>query len=300
MDDPNIAINVTQLSKAFGKFVALKNIDLTIPRGAICGIIGPNGAGKTTLLRALAGLCDVEGQLDIVGHDPRSNRARLMEDVCFIADVGVLPANLRVVDVIDYVEDVHPKFDRAKAMDFITTTDIDVKKRIKGLSKGMVTQLHLALVMAIDVSVLILDEPTIGLDILYRKDFYDRLLTHFHDSRRTILISTHQVEEIESLLTHLVFLKKGRAVLDASMDSIASRFCEVVVAPEHFSAADALLPIAVREMPGAARYLFETSSAAELTREQLARLGEPRTPAVADLFVALLSSVTNKPAGALA
>ena len=211
---PESAIKARKLCKSYGSFRALDGIDLDIPRGAICGLIGPNGAGKTTALKSLVGLCDSDGELSVIGHDPRVARASLMQDACFIADVGVLPKSLRCIDVLAYVDDVHPKFNRAKALRFLATTDIDLKKRVKTLSKGMVTQLHLALVMAIDVELLILDEPTLGLDIIYRQEFYDRLLTQFYDGSQTIVISTHQVEEIESLLSHLIFISHGKIVFE--------------------------------------------------------------------------------------
>ena len=220
---------------------------MTIPSGAISGLIGPNGAGKTTTLKALIGLCDVDGELIVAGRDPRRARHKLMEDVCFIAAVGILPKWLKVSQVIDYVEAVHPRFDRKKAEKFLSTTDIPANKRIKELSKGMVTQLHLALVMSIEVQLLVLDEPTLGLDIIYRKELYDRLLNDYYDGNRTIIISTHQVEEIETLLSHLLFINKGKIVLDTLMSELCEVYTEVLVDADKMAEADACGPIHVRE-----------------------------------------------------
>lgn len=281
-------VEAKSLVKKYGSFTALDGVDLTIPSGAISGLIGPNGAGKTTTLKALTGLCDVDGELVVAGRDPRKARHKLMEDVCFIADVGILPKWLKVSDVIDYVEAVHPRFHRSKAEKFLSTTDIPAQKRIKDLSKGMVTQLHLALVMAIDVLLLVLDEPTLGLDIIYRKEFYDRLLNDYYDGNRTIIISTHQVEEIEALLSHLVFINKGKIALDAMMTDLADIYHEVLVSPEKIAQADALGPIYIRELLGKKSYTFES-----VPREQLQVLGELHTPSVADLFVAKLKEGKN-------
>jgi len=276
-------VEAKSLTKNYGSFAALDGVDLTIPKGAISGLIGPNGAGKTTTLKALIGLCDVDGELSVAGRDPRIARHKLMEDVCFIADVGILPKWLKVSHVIDYVEGVHPRFDRKKAEKFLSTTDIPANKRIKDLSKGMVTQLHLALVMAIEVQLLVLDEPTLGLDIIYRKEFYDRLLNDFYDGNRTIIISTHQVEEIETLLSHLVFINKGKIVLDSSMSDLSDIYTEVLVDADKVAQADALQPIYVRKLLGKKSYTFES-----VPRGQLKILGELHTPSVADLFVAKL------------
>lgn len=274
-------VEARALTKTYGSLKALDGINLTIPTGAISGLIGPNGAGKTTALKALIGLCDVEGELNVAGMDPRAARHKLMEDVCFIADVGILPKWFKVSQLIDYVEGVHPKFDRIKTGEFLSTTDIPANKRIKELSKGMVTQLHLALVMAIDVKLLVLDEPTLGLDIIYRKEFYDRLLNDYYDGDRTIVISTHQVEEIEALLTHLNFINNGKIVLSAMMTDLADIYTEVVVDPEQIAQADALNPIHIRELLGKKSYTFES-----VPKAQLQPLGEMYTPSVADLFVA--------------
>lgn len=277
----NNIVEARSLTKVFGKFVALDGVDLSIPTGAISGLIGPNGAGKTTTLKALIGLCDVDGELSVAGLDPRESRHKLMEDVCFIADVGILPKWLKVSQVIDYVESVHPKFLREKCVNFLSTTKIPSNKRIKELSKGMVTQLHLAIVMAIDVKLLVLDEPTLGLDILYRKEFYDRLLNDYFDDERTIIISTHQVEEIDTLLTHLVFINNGKIALNAEMSELAEIYTEVVVEPDKLEKAAALNPIHIREVLGKKSYTYEA-----VPRTQLQYLGEIFTPSVADLFVA--------------
>jgi len=274
-------VEARALTKTYGSLKALDGINLTIPTGAISGLIGPNGAGKTTALKALIGLCDVEGELNVAGMDPRAARHKLMEDVCFIADVGILPKWFKVSQLIDYVAGVHPKFDRIKTGEYLSTTDIPANKRIKELSKGMVTQLHLALVMAIDVKLLVLDEPTLGLDIIYRKEFYDRLLNDYYDGDRTIVISTHQVEEIEALLTHLNFINNGEIVLSAMMTDLADIYTEVVVDPEQIAQADALNPIHIRELLGKKSYTFES-----VPKAQLQPLGEIYTPSVADLFVA--------------
>ncbi|MCH1599591.1 MAG: ABC transporter ATP-binding protein [Pseudomonadales bacterium] len=274
-------VEARSLVKRYGDFTALDGVDLSIPSGSISGLIGPNGAGKTTTMKALIGLCDVEGELEVAGRDPRSARHKLMEEVCFIADVGILPKWLKVAQVLEFVSAVHPKFVRERAEKFLSTTEIPSNKRIKDLSKGMVTQLHLAIVMAIDVRLLVLDEPTLGLDIIYRKEFYDRLLNEYYDGDCTIIISTHQVEEIETLLSHLVFIKNGRITLDSSMDNLADRYFEVVVDPDKLTAADTLEPIYTRELLGKKSYMFE-----DVPRQQLEPLGEVLTPTVADLFVA--------------
>jgi len=281
-------VEAKSLTKNYGSFTALDGVDLTIPRGAISGLIGPNGAGKTTTLKALVGLCDVDGELSVAGRDPRIARHKLMEDVCFIADVGILPKWIKVSQVIDYVEAVHPRFERKKAEKFLSTTDIPANKRIKDLSKGMVTQLHLALVMAIEVQLLVLDEPTLGLDIIYRKEFYDRLLNDFYDGNRTIIISTHQVEEIETLLSHLVFINKGKIVIDSSMSDLSDIYTEVLVDADKVDQADALQPLYVRKLLGKKSYTFES-----VPKEQLKTLGELHTPSVADLFVAKLKEIKH-------
>lgn len=269
------------LRKHYGRFKALEGVDLSIQAGAITGLIGPNGAGKTTTLKALLGLCGFDGELSVVGRDPRHGRHRLMEDVCFIADVGILPKWMKVSQVLEYTEAVHPRFDRRRAEGFLSTTRIPAEKKIKALSKGMVTQLHLALVMSIEVKLLVLDEPTLGLDIMYRKEFYDRLLNDYYDGNRTIIISTHQVEEIEALLTQLVFINEGRIVLDRQMDELGESFIELLVGQQELARAEALHPLSKRSLLGKHALIFE-----DVPRATLAELGELSTPSVSDLFVA--------------
>jgi ABC-2 type transport system ATP-binding protein len=271
------------LRKAFGNNVALDGVSFTINEGRIVGLIGPNGAGKTTALKAILGLTPYEGDLKVLGRDPYRERHRLMQDVCFIADVAVLPPWLRVANALDYVEGVHPRFDRAKAEAFLAKTSIKRTSRVRELSKGMITQLHLALVMAIDARLLVLDEPTLGLDILYRKQFYDTLLNDYFDSSRTIIVTTHQVEEIQHVLTDLMFIDRGRIVLDTSMEDFETRYTEVMVRPEHAAAARALKPIHERQVFGRSVMLFD-----RVPREQLATFGETHTPSIADLFVAMI------------
>lgn len=278
-------VEARSLVKHYGKFKALDGVDLTIQQGSITGLIGPNGAGKTTTLKALLGLCEFEGSLQVAGRDPRDARHKLMKDVCFIADVGILPKWMKVRQTLEYVEAVHPRFNRARAEAFLQTTDIRQEQRIKNLSKGMVTQLHLALVMAIDVSLLVLDEPTLGLDIIYRKEFYDRLLNDYYDGDKTVIISTHQVEEIEALLTQLVFINNGRIVLDIEMADIPNRFVEVAVSAADLPEAIKLAPIYMRDMLGKKACIFENQP-----REVLGRFGELHTPGVSDLFVAKMKS----------
>lgn len=272
------------LRKSYGKLRALDGVELNIATGSISGLIGPNGAGKTTVLKALLGLIDVQGDLEVAGMDPRAARHRLMDEVCFIADVGILPGWMTSRQLLDHVERVHFRFDRDRAEKLLATTEIPANKRIRALSKGMVTQLHLSVVMAIDASLLVLDEPTLGLDIMYRKTFYDRLLNDYYDGRRTIIISTHQVEEIEHLLTHLLFIDKGRIVLDLSLQAMAEHYVEVAVDPEQREAARRLGPMHSRELLGQLVCIY-----GGVARRQLEALGEARTPAVADLFVARLA-----------
>ena len=271
------------LRKAFGNNIALDGVNFTIGEGRIVGLIGPNGAGKTTALKAILGLTPYEGDLKVLGRNPYRERHRLMQDVCFIADVAVLPPWLRVANALDYVEGVHPRFDRAKAEAFLAKTSIKRTSRVKELSKGMITQLHLALVMAIDARLLVLDEPTLGLDIIFRKQFYDSLLNDYFDSSRTIIVTTHQVEEIQHVLTDLMFINGGRIVLDTSMEDFETRYIEVMVRPEHVAAARALKPIHERQVFGRSMMLFDRAD-----RAQLAAFGDTRTPSIADLFVAML------------
>jgi ABC-2 type transport system ATP-binding protein len=274
-------VHARGLTKSFGDFEALRDVSFDIEAGSIVGLIGPNGAGKTTTLKSLLGLTGFEGELEVLGQDPRHGRHKIMERVCFVADVGVLPRWLKVSDAIDYVEGVHPGFSRAKAEAALRETKISHGQRVKQLSKGMVTQLHLALVMAIDVDLLVLDEPTLGLDILFRKSFYDRLINDYFDHSTSIIISTHQVEEIESLLTHLIFIDGGEIVLNCAMDELPNIYSEVLVSPENMELALEYSPIHVREMLGKRSMVFENVS-----RETLNKLGEVHTPSVADLFVA--------------
>ncbi|MDQ1813114.1 ABC transporter ATP-binding protein [Massilia sp. CCM 9210] len=271
------------LSKRFGKSVAIDNISFDIPAGKIVGLIGPNGSGKTTTLKAALGLTAFEGGLSVLGFDPRTERDELMQQVCFIADVAILPRWLRVSEAIDFVAGVHPRFDRAKAERYLAATKLKPEMQVKAMSKGMIVQLHLALVMAIDAKLLVLDEPTLGLDILYRKQFYQNLLEDYFDENKTIIITTHQVEEVEHILTDLMFIRDGKIVLSASMDEVGERFVEVMVAPDKVIAANALQPIDQRTVFGKAVMLFDG-----VAREQLAVLGETRNPSVADLFVATM------------
>ena len=276
-------IEARGLRKAFGTTIALDGIDLRVEEGRILGLIGPNGAGKTTALNAILGLTAYEGELKVLGRDPWAERDLLMRDVCFIADVAVLPRWIRVSQALDYVAGVHPRFDRAKAEEFLSKTTIRHTSKVRELSKGMVTQLHLALVMAIDAKLLVLDEPTLGLDILYRKHFYDSLLNDYFDHQRTIIVATHQVEEVQHVLTDLMFIDRGRIVLNSSMEEIESRYIEVMVNPEKAEAARALKPLQERQVFGRSIMLFD-----HIDRRQLAALGEVRTPSIADVFVAVM------------
>src|SRR6266850_389246 len=281
------------LRKAYGTTVALDGVDLRVEEGRIVGLIGPNGAGKTTALNAILGLTPCQGMLKVLGRDPWSERDRLMRDVCFIADVAILPRWLRVSQALDYVAGVHPRFDRAKAEGFLAKTEIRPASKVRELSKGMVAQLHLALVMAIDAKLLVLDEPTLGLDILYRKQFYDSLLNDYFDRSRTILVTTHQVEEVQDVLTDVMFINHGRIVFDCSMQEFESRYTEVMVNPEQIAAARALKPIHERQVFGRSILLFD-----RVDRQQLAALGDVRTPSIADLFVAVLSNQSAVAQGA--
>ena len=274
-------ISAKGLSKRYGKSVAVDNVSFEIPAGRIVGLIGPNGSGKTTTLKAMLGLIPFEGELKVLGMDPRTRREELMQHVSFIADVAVLPRWLRVSEAINFVAGVHPKFDRAKAERYIKNTKLKPAMKVKEMSKGMIVQLHLALVMAIDAKLLVLDEPTLGLDILYRKQFYQNLLEDYFDAQKTIVVTTHQVEEIEHILSDLMFIREGKITLSASMDEIADRFIEVMVSPANRAAASALKPIDERQVFGKSVMLFDGVS-----RAQLEQLGETRNPGIADLFVA--------------
>ena len=276
-------IEARALRKAFGATVALDGIDLRVEEGRILGFIGPNGAGKTTALNAILGLTPYQGELRVLGRDPWNERDQLMRDVCFIADVAVLPRWIRVTQLLDYVAGVHPRFDRAKAEWFLAKTTIRRTSRVGELSKGMVTQLHLAVVMAIDARLLVLDEPTLGLDILYRKQFYDSLLNDYFDRNRTILLATHQVDEVQHVLTDVVFIDRGRIVFNRSMEEVESSYWEVRVNPDKLAAARALKPIQERQGLGRSVLLFQ-----DVERQRLAVFGEVRAPSIADLFVAVV------------
>jgi ABC-2 type transport system ATP-binding protein len=279
------------LRKSFGKTIALDGLDMRLEEGRILGLIGPNGAGKSTALHAILGLIPFQGELKVLGRDPWTERDQLMRDVCFIADVAVLPRWLKVSQAIDFVAGVHPRFVREKAEAFLARTSIKRSSKVRELSKGMVTQLHLALVMAIDAKLLVLDEPTLGLDLLYRKQFYDSLLNEYFDSSRSIIVTTHQVEEVEHVLTDVMFINHGRIVLDCSMEAFEARYREVMVHPEQVAAARALKPIHERQVFGRSVLIFDG-----LDRQQLATLGEVRTPSIADLFVALMGDKTSNAA----
>ncbi|MGH8179724.1 MAG: ABC transporter ATP-binding protein [Steroidobacteraceae bacterium] len=287
-------IEASGLRKVFGRTVALDGVDLRVEEGRILGLIGPNGAGKSTAINAILGLAPYQGQLRVLGRDPWAARDELMRDVAFIADVAVLPRWLRVSEALDYVQGVHPRFDRAKAEGFIAKTTIQRDRRVRELSKGMVTQLHLALIMAIDARLLVLDEPTLGLDILYRKQFYDALLNDYFDRSRTIVVTTHQVEEIQNVLTDFMFIHRGRIVLTCSMEDFEARYAEVTVHPERLAEARALKPLHERQLFGRSTLLFERAD-----RGQLAQFGEVRTPGIADVFVAVLggNSSAGSPGG---
>ncbi|HEX5663705.1 MULTISPECIES: ABC transporter ATP-binding protein [unclassified Lysobacter] len=277
-------VTASGLRKAYKNKLALDSTRFTIQPGRIVGLIGPNGAGKTTALKAILGLIPFEGELNVLGRDPRTQRDELMNDVCFIADVAVLPRWIRVREAIEFVAGVHPRFDHARCDRFLANTQLKPQMRVRELSKGMIVQLHLALVMAIDAKLLVLDEPTLGLDILYRKQFYQRLLEDYFDDQKTILITTHQVEEVEHILTDVMFIRDGKVVLDAPMEVVGERFTEVLVEGAHLDAARALKPIDERALPfGKTVMLFDGPP-----QSQLSAYGETRTPGLADLFVATM------------
>jgi ABC-2 type transport system ATP-binding protein len=280
-------IEARGLRKSFGTTTALDGINFRVEEGRILGVIGPNGAGKTTALNAILGLTPYQGELRVLGRNPWTERDQLTRDVCFIADVAVLPRWIKVSQALDYVAGVHPRFDRAKAESFLARTTIGRDRKVKHLSKGMVAQLHLALVMAIDAKLLVLDEPTLGLDLLYRKQFYDSLLNDYFDRNRTIVVTTHQVEELQHVLTDLMFMDRGHIVLDCSMEEIESRYVELAVNPGQVVAARALKPLNEREVLGRSILLFDLA-ASHVDRQQLVALGEVRTPSIADLFVAVM------------
>ena len=276
-------VSARGLSKRYGRTLAVDHIDLEIPPGRIVGLIGPNGAGKTSALKAILGLATYDGELQVLGKNPATERAALMEDVCFIADVAVLPRWIRVSQLIEVTERIHPRFSRSRCLEYLAQTKVTPTHRVKQLSKGMVAQLHLALVMAIDVRLLVLDEPTLGLDILYRKQFYSSLLNDYFDEQRTILITTHQVEEVEHILTDLIFIKDGRIALQATMEEVEERYVELMVRPDRAQEARALSPLYERELFGRHIFLYRN-----VDRERLAGMGELHTPSVADLFVATM------------
>ena len=290
-------IEARGLRKSFGTTVALDGINFRVEEGRILGMIGPNGAGKTTALNAILGLTPYQGELRVLGRNPWTERDQLTRDVCFIADVAVLPRWIRVSQTLDYVAGVHPRFDRAKAEAFLAKTSIGRDRKVKQLSKGMVAQLHLALVMAIDAKLLVLDEPTLGLDLLYRKQFYDSLLNDYFDRNRTIVVTTHQVEELQHVLTDLMFMDRGRIVLDTSMEDVESRYAELTVLPAQLAAARAFKPISERAVLGRSVLLFDLTGS-RVDRPQLAALGEVHTPGIADLFVAVLGQQPGDAKGA--
>jgi ABC-2 type transport system ATP-binding protein len=279
------AIDARGLRKTYKTTVALDGLDLRLEEGRILGLIGRNGAGKSTTLAALLGLTACHGELKVLGLDPWTERDQLMRDICFIADVAILPGWLRVSQTFDYVAGVHPRFDRAKAERLLAKTTIKAASRVRDLSKGMVTQLHLSLVMAIDARLLVLDEPTLGLDLIYRKQFYDTLLNDYFDGGRTIVLATHQVDEVQHILTDLAFIDRGRVVLGCGMEDYEARYLELVAAPEHLAAARALGPFHERQAIGRSVLLFDA-----VPRERLDGLGEIRTPSIADLFVAVIGA----------
>jgi ABC-2 type transport system ATP-binding protein len=276
------------LAKAYGSNRALDGVSFDVAPGRIVGLIGPNGAGKTTALKAILGLTAFDGELKVLGLDPRSQRDQLMRDVCFMADVAVLPRWLRVHQALDFVATVHPRFDRAVAEEFLAKTDIPRTSRVGQLSKGMVTQLHLALILAIDARLLVLDEPTLGLDLLYRRKFYDTLLNDYFDKERTIVLTTHQVEEVEQLFTDIIFIQHGHVVLDSTVDALGARYVQLTASSEQAAQARRLQPFYEREVFGRVAMLFEGRSRAEL-----GAFGELRTPSIADLFVAKMQKAST-------
>ena len=274
-------VHAQNVTKAFGSTIAVDNVSFDIDSGRIMGLIGPNGAGKTTLLKAVLGLTDCQGSLSVLGLDPFKQRKELMQNICFIADVAVLPRWIKVAQLLDYVEAIHPRFTRAKADELLSKTKIHANSKVRELSKGMVTQLHLSIITAVDAKLLVLDEPTLGLDIIFRKDFYSNLLNDYFDGERTIVITTHQVEEIENLLTDVMFINDGRIILNSSVDSLAENYVELMTSGENAEKARALAPINERDMFGKSVMTFEG-----VEREKLNSFGDVRTPDIADLFVA--------------
>ena len=279
----NAVVTASGLTKRYKQSIALDGVSFEIPSGRIVGLIGPNGAGKTTALKAILGLTDFQGQLNVLGFDPRTQRNQLMEQVCFIADVAVLPRWIRVREAVDFVANVHPRFNRTKCEAFLARTKLQPSMRVKQMSKGMIVQLHLALVMAIDARLLILDEPTLGLDILYRKQFYQNLLEDYFDENKTIIVTTHQVEEIEHILTDLMFIRDGKIVLNTDMDAMGDRFTEVMVSADRAADARRLNPLDERQVFGKSIFLFDGAD-----RATLESMGEVRRPSISDLFVATM------------
>jgi ABC-2 type transport system ATP-binding protein len=286
-------IEARGLSKTYGNTLAVSGVDLNVQPGRIVGLIGPNGAGKTSVIKAILGLTPFDGELKVQGMDPRTQRNALMNEVCFIADVAVLPRWIKVSQALDFVAGVHPRFDRKRAEDFLAKTDIKLDKRVRQLSKGMVTQLHLALILAIDAKLLVLDEPTLGLDLLFRRSFYDNLLNDYFNKERTILVTTHQVEEIENILTDVLFIQHGKIVLDTAMDTLGDRFVQLIPTAGNVERARALGPFYEREVFGRFAMLFDGKDA-----KSMEGLGETRAPSVADLFVAMMGGVDQKPSRA--
>jgi ABC-2 type transport system ATP-binding protein len=280
-------IEARGLTKHYGDTPVLRGVDLNVAPGRIVGLIGPNGAGKTTAIKAILGLTSFDGELKVLGLDPRTQRDALMKEVCFIADVAVLPRWMCVAQAVEFVAGVHPRFDRKRAEEFLSRTDIKMHKRVRQLSKGMVTQLHLALILAIDAKLLVLDEPTLGLDLLFRRSFYDNLLNDYFNKERTILVTTHQVEEIENILTDIIFIQHGKITLDSSMETLGERFMQLVPTPANVDRARALNPFWEREIFGRVAMLFDGRK-----QEELGALGETRAPSVADLFVAMMQPIS--------
>lgn len=274
-------VSAQNVTKAYGATKAVDNVSFEIESGRIVGLIGPNGAGKTTLLKALLGLTDCQGSLSVMGLDPFRQRKELMQNICFIADIAVLPRWIRVSQLLDFVAAVHPKFSRQASEKLLSETKISADAKVRQLSKGMVTQLHLSIITAIDAKLLILDEPTLGLDIIFRKEFYTRLLNDYFDDERTIIITTHQIEEIENLLTDLMFINNGRLILDTSMERVPEQFAELMASGDAAESARKLGPIFECEVFGKKVLTFEG-----VHREKLTPFGEVRTPNISDLFVA--------------
>lgn len=285
-------IQARGLRKTFGATVALDSIDLQVNEGRIVGLIGPNGAGKTTALNAILGLTSYQGELQVLGKDPWTERDQLMREACFISDVAVLPRWMKVSQVIRYVAGVHPCFDPQKTETFLKKTSIQFSSRVSELSKGMIAQLHLSIVMSIDAKLLVLDEPTLGLDILFSKQLYESLLSDYFDLRRTIIITTHQVDDIENILTEVIFMDAGRLVLSQSMEEIESRYVELTASPENVGAARSLRPVSERQSLGRTTLLFDG-----VDRTQLAELGLTRTPKLADLFIAIMERTRGQVRG---